>query len=99
MYVSALTCHGRNVEVRGQPWVCILTLFETVSCCFFFLLCIPGQLAHELLRFLLCLPPISLKGHEDFKCVPWVLYGLWDYTHIFYFCVANISHTEPFPQL
>lgn len=66
---------------------------------FFFLLCIPGQLDHELLRFLLCLPPISLKGHEDFKCVSWVLYGLWDYTHIFYFCVANISHTEPFPQL
>lgn len=38
-------------------------------------------------------------GHEDYKCVSWVLYGLWDYTCVFYFCVANISHMEPSPHL
>lgn len=59
MCLHSHTCHGRNVEVREQPWVLILTLFETGSLVSFVLFCYVYQASWLMSfwgSFCVCLP-------------------------------------------
>lgn len=64
VHTDTCTCMSAPIEVRGQPWACVLAFYLVqgrISCRL--PLCVPGCLAQGLLCILMSLLPSCCKEH------------------------------------